>query len=134
MRRDAARIAADVALRAVVTGQREQFARAAQCDVNAAGRIFDCARQTVNYDTSHWYLWTARWTLGSVRITVTDTTAGRVVFDNQIRTGSKPYAPNPMVAYVGAPVGRAGPDDASVPRITVKNVWLSANPRPSFPN
>lgn len=100
----------------------------------AAGRIFDCARNTVNYDTTHWYLWTARWKTGSVTITVVDTTAGKTVFSNSVGTGSKPYAPNPFVAFVGAPVGRAGPDDASVPRITVKNVWLSVNPRPTFPN
>jgi hypothetical protein len=99
----------------------------------AAGRIFDCARATISFDTTHWYLWTARWRTGNVTITVVDTTTGKTVFSNSIGTGSKPYAPNPMVAYVGAPVGRAGPDDASVPRITVKNVWLSANPRPAFP-
>ena len=97
----------------------------------AAGRIFDCARATVNFDTSHWYLWTARWGTGFTRITVVDTDLGKTVFDNQIGTGSRAYAPNPMVAFVGAPVGRAGPDDASVPRITVKDVWLSANPRPA---
>jgi hypothetical protein len=100
----------------------------------AAGRIFDCARQTVNYDTTHWYLWTAAWRTGSVTITVVDTTIGKTVFSNSVGTGSRAYAPNPFVAFVGAPIGRAGPDDASVPRITVKNVWLSAGPRPTFPN
>jgi hypothetical protein len=99
----------------------------------AAGRIFDCPRATVNFDTTHWYLWTARWRTGNVTITVVDTTTGKTVFNTGVGTGSRAYAPNPMVAYVGAPVGRAGPDDASVPRITVKNVWLSANPRPAFP-
>ena len=100
----------------------------------AAGRIFDCARFTVNYDINHWYLWTAAWGNGVAHITVVDTDLGRTVFDNQIRTGSRAYSPNPMVAFVGAPIGRAGPDDASVPRIIVKNVWLSASPRPTFPN
>lgn len=99
-----------------------------------AGRIFDCARFTVNYDVTHWYLWTARWGNGIARITVVDTDTGRTVYDNQIGIGSRPYQPNPMVAFAGAPIGRAGPDDASVPRIIVKNVWLSANPRPTFPN
>lgn len=100
----------------------------------AAGRIFDCDRFTVNYDINHWYLWTVRWGNGLVRLTVVDTDLNRQVFDNQKPIGSRAYAPNPMVAFVGAPIGRAGPDDASVPRIIVKNVWLSANPRPSFPN
>jgi hypothetical protein len=101
----------------------------------AAGRIFDCSvRQVVNYDTTHWYLWTARWGNGICHIIVVDTTTGKTVYDNQFGIGSKPYAPNPFVAFVGAPIGRAGPDDASVPRIIVKDVWLSANARPVFPN
>jgi hypothetical protein len=100
----------------------------------AAGRIFDCGRTTINYDTTHWYLWQAVWSTGVLRITVTDTDNGnKVVYNNQIGTGSRAYAPNPMVAYVGAPVGRAGEIDASVPRITVKNVWLGAGGRPTFP-
>jgi hypothetical protein len=95
--------------------------------------IFDCDRFTVNYDVNHWYLWSVRWGNGLLRMTVTDTDLGRVVYDNQQKIGSKPYNPSPMVVFVGAPIGRAGPDDASVPRITVKNVWLSVNPRPAFP-
>jgi hypothetical protein len=35
---------------------------------------------------------------------------------------------------VGAPVGRAGPSDASVPNMTVKWLWIGATgtPRPTF--
>jgi hypothetical protein len=100
----------------------------------AAGRIFDCPRATVNFDTTHWYLWTARWGQGFARVTVNDTdNNNKVVYDQQIGTGSRLYNPQPMVATVGATVGRAGSQDASVPRITVKNVWLSVNPRPGFP-
>ncbi len=99
----------------------------------AAGRIFDGGRVGVGYDVTHWYLWTARWSLGSARVTVLDTTTGKTVYDWVTATGSRAYAPNPMVAYVGCPPGRAGEIDASVPRIIVKDVWLSANPRPTFP-
>ena len=100
----------------------------------AAGRIFDGSRATVNYDTTHWYLWTARWSQGIARVTVIDTdNNNKVVYDNQIGTGSRLYNPQPMVAWAGCPVGRAGSQDASVPRITIKNVWLSASPRPGFP-
>jgi len=100
-----------------------------------AGRIFDCPRTTVNFDTTHWYLWTAKWRTGNLTLSVVDTDAGnKTVYSTSIGTGSHAYNPQPMVAYVGSPIGRAGPDDASVPRITVKNVWLSANARPAFPN
>jgi len=98
-----------------------------------AGRIFDCARFTVNYDVNHWYLWTARWRTGNVTITVVDTDSGKTVYSTSLGTGSHEYKPDPMVAYIGAPAGRAGDQDATVPRIIVKNVWLSANPRPGFP-
>ena len=98
----------------------------------SAGRIFDGERAVVNYDTNHWYLWTAQWRNGQASLTVVDTDTGRTVYHGSTGTRGE-YRPVPMVAYVGAPGGRAGEQDASVPRIIVKDVWLSANPRPSFP-
>jgi len=102
---------------------------------NSETRIFDGARLTVDYDVNHWYLWTATWSLGSARVTVLDTDTGRTVYNQAVSTGSAPrgYEPNPLVAYVGAPPGRAGDQDATVPRIIVKNVWLSSAARPAFP-
>jgi hypothetical protein len=98
------------------------------------GSVFDSPSTTPNYDVNRWYFWQATWGNGQSRLMVrADSETGPVVVNLSTGTGSKPYAPNPMVAYVGAPVGRAGPDDASVPRIIVKNVWLSSSPRPSFP-
>jgi len=40
----------------------------------------------------------------------------------------------PHVIHLGAPVGRAGPNDASIPGAIYKNVWVSSRPRPKFPN
>ena len=101
---------------------------------DSGSRVFDGGVGQVNFDTSRWYFWKATWTTGRAEVTVRlDSENGPVVYDSEIGTGSHDYRPTPMVAYVGAPVGRAGPDDASVPRIIVKNVWLSANPRPAFP-
>jgi hypothetical protein len=100
---------------------------------DSSNRIFDGQRFVVNYDTNHWYLWTARWRTGQASLTVTDVDSGRTVYNVSAGTGSHEYRPAPMVAYVGSPVGRAGDQDASVPRIIVKDVWLSANPRPTFP-
>ncbi|MEP6916388.1 MAG: hypothetical protein ABJC89_12115 [Acidobacteriota bacterium] len=100
---------------------------------DSASRIFDGQRATVNYDTNHWYLWTARWRTGQASLTVVDTDTGRTVYNVSAGTGTHEYRPSPMVAYVGSPVGRAGDQDASVPRIIVKDVWLSASPRPTFP-
>ena len=100
---------------------------------NPTSRVFDSGSVVPNYDTTRWYFWKATWGNGQSRVVVRlDSETGPVVADVSTPTGSQPYAPNPMFAYVGAPVGRAGPDDASVPRVIVKNVWLSANPRPPF--
>jgi hypothetical protein len=39
----------------------------------------------------------------------------------------------PHVIYLGAPVGRAGPIDASVPGAIFKHVYVGPGPRPNFP-
>ena len=44
------------------------------------------------------------------------------------------YDPNPHVAFIGGPGGRAGADSGTVPGIIVRQVWLSSRPRPSFAN
>jgi hypothetical protein len=59
--------------------------------------------------------------LGTVRLSVSAGYAGT-------------YRPNPHMAYVGVEPGRAGPEDASVPNMTVRYVWISdgATPRPGM--
>jgi hypothetical protein len=59
--------------------------------------------------------------LGTVRLNVSVGYAGT-------------YRPNPHMAYIGAEAGRAGPEDASVPNMTVRYVWISdgATPRPGM--
>jgi hypothetical protein len=44
------------------------------------------------------------------------------------------YRPSPHMAYIGAEVGRSGPEDASVPNMTVRYVWISDGntPRPPY--
>lgn len=97
------------------------------------GSVWDSASTTPNFDTARWYFWQATWSPGNSRLIVrADSETGPTVVNLSAPTGGKTYSPNPMVAYVGAPIGRAGPDDASVPRITVKNVYLGAGPRPAF--
>ena len=46
------------------------------------------------------------------------------------------YRPNPHMATIGAEMGRAGPDDASVPNMTVRYVWVSdgKTARPAYPS
>ena len=55
------------------------------------------------------------------------------MFDQQHGTGSHPYRPDPHYIHLGAPMGRAGFLDATMPGIIIKNVWASSRPRPTFP-
>jgi hypothetical protein len=43
---------------------------------------------------------------------------------------STPYSPNPHIVRIGSVGGRAGSE--TLPGVIVRNVWVSANPRPAF--
>ena len=64
----------------------------------------------------------------------TDSETGGVIYSSGIGTGSHPYRPDPHYLYLGAPIGRAGALDATLPGGIYKNVWASSRPRPTFPN
>lgn len=51
-----------------------------------------------------------------------------------VTTDGHPYRPEQHCLYVGAPPSRGGVGNQSHPNMTVKNVWISANDRPSFPS
>ena len=82
-----------------------------------------------------WYFWKMSWGTGWARVTVReDGENGRVIWDWTVHTNGHPYRPVPHVIHLGAPVGRGGPKDATIPGMVFKNVWVSANPRPAFPS
>lgn len=94
----------------------------------------DGARIQVNFDRSRWYFWKFSWRTGSATLEVRrDSETGSVIYSSTIGTGSHPYRPDPHYLYLGVPVGRAGPIDATLPGGTYKNVWISSRPRPNFP-
>lgn len=95
----------------------------------------DGARNQLNFDSSRWYFWKFTWRTGSATLQVRrDSETGSVIYSSTVGTGSHPYRPDPHYLYLGAPVGRAGLMDATLPGGTYKNVWASSRPRPSFPN
>lgn len=99
-----------------------------QIDTQGAERV------TRHFDPSHTYFWKAVW--GSNRFNLQIKDGG--VNGNQIYSFGKGYNgvydPNPHVAFIGGPGGRAGADSGTVPGIIVRQVWLSSRPRPSFAN
>jgi hypothetical protein len=81
-----------------------------------------------------------RFTWGGGRVTlliaeadVTTGALGTVRLNGSAGYGGT-YRPSPHVAYIGAEVGRGGAEDASVPNMTVRYVWISdgKTPRPPY--
>ena len=96
--------------------------------------IFDGHRLDVAYSDERWYFWKATWGANFAQVDVReDSPTGRVIYSQRVGTNHA-YRPQPHIVYLGAPVGRAGAIDASVPGAIYKNVWVSPNPRPIFPN
>ena len=94
----------------------------------------DGARVQLNFDSNRWYFWKFTWQTGSANLQVRqDGPNGNVIFNSSIGTGSHPYRPEPHFIHLGSPIGRACPCDATMPGITIKNVWASSRPRPAFP-
>jgi hypothetical protein len=86
-------------------------------------------RQFVTFHESLPYLWTAIWN-GRLTIRVQEGGGGgRVVYEKS-KGYLGAYDPDPHYAFIGAPVGRSGPEAATVPGMIVRQVWLSSRPRP----
>jgi hypothetical protein len=102
-------------------------------DAGEEDSIFDSARIQISYSDSRWYFWQFTWRTGRADLVVReDGPRGRVVYNQGRGTGTHPYRPETHVIHLGAPVGRAGPQDASMPGGVYKNFWVSSRPRPAF--
>jgi hypothetical protein len=104
-----------------------------------AGRIYDSAPTVPPLVKNVWYFVRLTWGASRARLQIynADGTTGALgssVMDVDMGYGGYTYKPVPHTAWIGAPVGRAGPSDASVSNMTVKWVWIGAagNPRPGF--
>jgi hypothetical protein len=86
-------------------------------------------REFVSFNPGLPYLWSAIW---NGRLTVRAQEgggAGRTVYEKG-KNYDGAYDPDPHYAFIGSPVGRSGPDAATVPGMVVRQVWISARPRP----
>ena len=95
----------------------------------------DCDRAQKSFDSSRWYFWKLVWNVGGsftmeVRV---DGPTGPLFYSNTKGLSGRTYAPNPHVLYLGAPFGRAGALDATLPGGIYKNVYAGPGPRPAFP-
>ena len=90
----------------------------------------DAERRIVQFSPSSTYFWKFTWGQGTARLRISqDDESGPVLFDNTQSYGGT-YRPNPHTAHLGAPPGRGGVVDASVPGAIIRSVWISSRPRP----
>lgn len=92
-------------------------------------------RSVLELSDERWYYWEFSWRTGWAGLDVrSDSPTGPVIFHREVATNGRPYRPVPHVVHLGAPVGRAGLQDASIPGAVYKNVYVGPGPRPRFPN
>lgn len=88
-------------------------------------------REFVAFDASQTYLFKATWRGQFFNVEIKRGGADGVTIYSKGKHYQGLYDPNPHVVYIGAPLGRSGPDGSTVPGMTVRNVWVSPNPRPA---
>lgn len=88
-------------------------------------------RVPVNFNPGATYFWKATWGGGFRLQILADGVGGPTLYDFGKGLGAV-YAPSPHMAYLGSPIGRAGPNDASVVGATFRNVFIGqVRPRPN---
>jgi hypothetical protein len=91
-------------------------------------------RVSRNFQGNKWYLWRASFRRGRFQLEIYENGANGQRIYSFGKNYHGFYDPNPHLAYIGAPVGRGGPSDATVPGMIAKQVWISNRPRPAFAN
>jgi hypothetical protein len=83
-----------------------------------------------NWNRNTIYLWKLEWGNGGVRLRVYEGGKSGRLMEDLRGSYRQTYRPSPHVIRLGSVGGRGG-DDTN-PGTTVRNVWVSANPRPVF--
>ncbi|TAK15642.1 MAG: hypothetical protein EPO35_06850 [Acidobacteria bacterium] len=97
-------------------------------------QIHDCTRVTLAFDSSRWYFWSFTWDTSSARLIVRrDNETGTIIYSQGVGFNHV-YRPTPHTLWLGAPVGRAGNQDATIGGGPIyKNVYAGPSARPTFP-
>lgn len=85
-------------------------------------------------DAARTYFWQGIWTQHSFRLVVRDgSSEGSVLYDYTMTTsgGGNGFAPSPHYVFLGSNYEKFTPLTGSFPGMTVRNVWISARPRPA---
>jgi hypothetical protein len=97
------------------------------------GRVHDTRRRVVPWTRSETNFFRMWWQTGRAGYEIRrDGPNGPIKDQGSVVTDGHPYRPAPHVIHVGSPLARAGAKNSSHPQMTVRNVWVSGRPRPSF--
>jgi hypothetical protein len=103
-------------------------------DAGDEEHIHDGNRVGVGFSDELWYFWKFDWDNNGADLEVLEGgETGPAIYASGVDGFSHAYRPVPHVVHIGAPASRAGIQDATVPGMIVKNVWVSGRPRPVFP-
>jgi len=91
-------------------------------------------RRYVRFTPNQTYLVRSAWGGGNLTITIREGGAAGHEIYRMSHGYSGVYDPSPHYAFVGCPVPRGGPEAATIPGMTVRQVWISNHPRPEFAN
>ena len=96
--------------------------------------IHDGRRYGVPFSDERWYFWKFDWDQNGADLEVFEGGEnGTAIYAEGVDGFSHAYRPERHMIYIGSPPSRVGLQDATVPGMIVKNVWVSARPRPVFP-
>ena len=101
------------------------------------GRITDFSRVQVSWNRNAWYFFKLFWSAETGRAGYEIREGGPTgpfVLTESRGTSGHPYRPVPHCVYIGSPVARGGLQDSTHQGMIAKNVWVSGNPRPTFPS
>jgi len=82
-------------------------------------------REFVPFDANQTYMFKATWRNQFFNVEIKRGGPDGVTIYSKGKPYQGLYDPNPHVVYIGAPVGRSGPDGATVPGMIVRNVPVS---------
>jgi hypothetical protein len=97
---------------------------AAQIDTEGAERV------SVGFNPGVVYGWKATWSGGFAVKIYTGGLGGAKIYDFGKGLGQT-YRPTPHMAFLGSPIGRNGPGDASTPGVIYRNVFIGNKARPA---
>lgn len=98
-----------------------------------AHRIRDFCKTDTTWNREQWHFYRLWWRTGQAGMEIRrDSPTGQLFISDSTGTTSNVYRPVEHYIYIGAPPARAGVNSQTHATMVVKDLWVSANQRPTF--